>query len=131
MAIGSWDPQGSRSSAIDAAALARFAELSELELLDDLSQHLSAELLGALPGLMQQESEHWSESLSEHSDSDLLHLLRFFTVAENLPGCESAEKSPVIPCAKILRQRGQRIDKELLQWIRQVSKNRYLPYGPL
>jgi hypothetical protein len=52
-------------------------------------------------------------------------------VAENLPGWEAGADSPVIPLAKILRQRGARLDKPLLQWLREVNKNRYLPYGPL
>jgi hypothetical protein len=31
----------------------------------------------------------------------------------------------------MLRQRGERLDKPLLQWLRTVNDNRYLPYGPL
>jgi hypothetical protein len=52
-------------------------------------------------------------------------------VAENLPGWEAGAESPVIPLAKILRQRGTRLEKTLLAWLREVSDNRYLPYGPL
>jgi len=37
----------------------------------------------------------------------------------------------VIPLAKVLRTRGARLDKAFLQWLRQVSDNRFLPYGPL
>ena len=58
-------------------------------------------------------------------------LIRFFAVAENLPGWEAGAESPVIPLAKVLRKRGVRLDKELLQWIREVNENRFLPYGPL
>jgi len=52
-------------------------------------------------------------------------------VAENLPGWEAGQQSPVIPLAKVLRTRGQRLDRDLLQWLREVNDNRFLPYGPL
>ena len=80
---------------------------------------------------MHLDASHWDQVAASHSDDDLLHLIRFFTLAENLPGWEAGETSPVIPLAKTLRQRGMKLDKELLRWIRSVNNNRYLPYGPL
>ncbi len=73
----------------------------------------------------------WQKAADTLSDDELLHLIRFFAVAENLPGWEAQEKSPVIPLAKNLRKRGVRLDKALLQWLREVNNNRFLPYGPL
>ena len=52
-------------------------------------------------------------------------------MAENLSGCEANDKSPVIHISRLLRRRGYRLDKELLLWIRDVNKNRFLPYGAL
>ena len=77
------------------------------------------------------EHSAWLEAAETRPDEDLLDLIRFFAVAENLPGWEAGEKSPVIPLAKALRKRGTRLDKDLLRWLREVSDNRYLPYGPL
>ena len=84
-----------------------------------------------LPALMKIDHNTWRAAAEPLPDDDLLHLIRFFAVAENLPGWEAGADSPVIPLAKILRQRGARLDKPLLQWLREVNDNRYLPYGPL
>lgn len=131
MAVGSWDPGGGSTADIDDTHLRAFIEVSRTEQLGDLKTLLSPEHNAALPILMQLDASAWTNAAGQLSDEELLHLVRFFTVAENQPGCDAGDKSPVIPLAKLLRQRGQKLDKELLQWIRQVSKNRYLPYGPL
>jgi hypothetical protein len=80
---------------------------------------------------MHLDASHWNQVAESHSDDDLLQLVRFFTVAENLPGWEAGETSPVIPLARTLRQRGVKLDRDLLVWIRATNNNRYLPYGPL
>jgi hypothetical protein len=41
------------------------------------------------------------------------------------------ERSPVIWLTKILRQKGGKIDKDLLQWIKTESDNKFLPNGAL
>ncbi|HEY6132205.1 MAG TPA: hypothetical protein VIV27_09305, partial [Halioglobus sp.] len=84
-----------------------------------------------LSGLMTIDYDGWCAATGSLPDGDLIHLIRFFAVAENLPGWEAGTKSPVIPLAKMLRQRGVRLDKTLLLWLREVNDNRYLPYGPL
>jgi hypothetical protein len=131
MAVGSWDPSGGSTADIDDAHLRAFIDLSRTEQLGELIGQLSPEHTAALPNLMQLDGSVWTNAATQLTDEDLLHLIRFFTVAENMPGCDAGEKSPVIPLAKLLRKRGQKLDKDLLQWIRQASKNRYLPYGPL
>ena len=73
----------------------------------------------------------WLNAAEALSDDELRHLIRFFAVAENLPGWEAGERSPVIPLARTLRRRGERLERELLQWLREVNDNRFLPYGPL
>ena len=82
-------------------------------------------------GMMQLEADDWLAAAANLNDDEVLQLLRFFAVAENLPGWEAGPKSPVIPLAKTLRKRGVRLDKIQLQWLRDVNKNRFLPYGPL
>ncbi|MEH6588813.1 MAG: hypothetical protein V7746_01080 [Halioglobus sp.] len=134
MSIGSWDPAAEAASQhinIDAATLARFIALSKNAQLDHLSEHLAGDESQTLSGLMQLESAPWLEAAEDLSSEEVEHLIRFFAVAENLPGWEAGEKSPVIPLAKILRKRGAKLDKSLLQWLRTVNDNRYLPYGPL
>jgi hypothetical protein len=134
MSIGSWDPASdaaAQHSPIETPTLARFVKLSETQQLEQLEQHITGDESQRLSGLMQMDSAPWLLAAQPFSDEDLLHLIRFFAAAENLPGWEAGEKSPVIPLAKTLRKRGVKIDKDLLRWLRSVSDNRYLPYGPL
>ena len=134
MSIGSWDPTAdaaAHSIHIEAATLQRFIELSRSDQLDQLEDLFAGDESQVLSGLMELDSALWLASAESLTEEDLLHLIRFFAVAENLPGWEAGEKSPVIPLAKTLRKRGAKLDKELLRWIRSVSDNRYLPYGPL
>ena len=56
---------------------------------------------------------------------------RALTLAEeSIPGCEGGAKSPVIALARLLRSRGD-YPHDLTPWIKQVSSNRFLPYGSL
>ena len=134
MALGTWDPDAEKAAAeihIDLHQLERFIEWARQDQLDQLSNLLSGDECQTLSGLMHLDASHWIQLADSHTDDDLLQMIRFFAVAENLPGWEAGETSPVIPLAKILRQRGQKLDTEFLQWLRGVNKNRYLPYGPL
>jgi hypothetical protein len=139
MALGTWDPKIDADSSellLIPSLLTRLIgygrEVEEREdTLTGLEQLLSEADKQRLAGLMKVDHALWRAAAEPLPDADLLHLIRFFAVAENLPGWEAGAASPVIPLAKVLRQRGARLDKALLQWLRQVSDNRYLPYGPL
>lgn len=134
MSLGSWDPAAEAASqhiTIDAATLTRFIGFSKNEQLDQLGEHIAGDESQTLSGLMQLEPAPWLQAAEDLSTEELEHLIRFFAVAENLPGWEAGEKSPVIPLARILRKRGAKLDKPFLQWLRSVNDNRYLPYGPL
>jgi hypothetical protein len=134
MSLGSWDPAAdaaAHSVEIEAASLKRFINYSINDQLGELEILIVGDESQVLAGLMQLEHSAWKAAADTLSDDDLLQLIRFFVVAENLAGWEAGEKSPVIPLAKILRKRGMRLDKPLLEWIRKVSDNRFLPYGPL
>jgi len=139
MALGTWDPTIDADNSellLTSSLLNRLIgyaceDVEREDRLIRLEQLLSEEDKQRLAGLMKVEHERWRAAAEPLPDADLLHLIRFFAVAENLPGWEAGAGSPVIPLAKVLRQRGARLDKTLLQWLRQVSDNRYLPYGPL
>jgi hypothetical protein len=96
-----------------------------------LAQLLNEEDKQRLAGLMKIDHEAWRVVAESRSEEELIHLIRFFAVAENLPGWEAGADSPVIPLAGVLRRRGRRLDRQLLQWLREVNNNRFLPYGPL
>ena len=134
MALGTWDPKIESVSSellLDAPLLNRLIAYDREDSLAQLAQLLSDEDKQRLAGLMKLDHGSWRAAAQPLADADLIHLIRFFAVAENLPGWEAGAESPVIPLAKILRQRGTRLDKSLLQWLRHANENRYLPYGPL
>jgi len=134
MSLGSWDPTAESAShniEIETTTLERFINYSRADQLMQLEQLIAGDDNQVLSGLMQIEHSAWLAAAQSLSDDELLHLIRFFAVAENLPGWEAGANSPVIPLAKALRKRGVRLDKPLLQWLREVNDNRFLPYGPL
>jgi hypothetical protein len=132
MALGSWDPgleQSTSGFTIDNTVLEHFIALADQ--LDQLATVLSADEQQLHAPLMQQDQQAWTSAAEGISDEDILKLIRFFTVAEKIPGWEAGEKSPVIYLARALKKRGQKIDRELLLWIKAHSDNHFLPYGPL
>lgn len=134
MSLGSWDPKvESADSALllQPALLRRLIDYDREDQLSQLEQLLSDDDKQRLAGLMKIDHHAWRKTAESLPEDEILHLIRFFSIAENLPGWEAGAESPVIPLAKTLRQRGARLDKPLLQWLREVNDNRYLPYGPL
>jgi hypothetical protein len=134
MSLGSWDPtieSPDNALLLQAEVLRRLIDYDRHDQLQQLDELLSEDEKQRLAGLMKVNHKAWRAAGEPLPDTDLIHLIRFFAMAENLPGWEAGAESPVIPLAKILRQRGSRLDKTLLQWLREVNDNRYLPYGPL
>ncbi|MFT4517818.1 MAG: hypothetical protein ACI9JM_000195 [Halioglobus sp.] len=134
MSLGSWDPTVGTTSGpleLDTALLTRLIAYSRDDQLSQLEELFSAQEKQTLSGLMLINHDNWKSACEPLDEEDLLHLIRFFAMAENIPGWEAGASSPVIPLAKMLRSRGARLDKPLLQWLRDVNDNRYLPYGPL
>jgi len=134
MALGTWDPKIETADStllLQPGLLQRLIEFDRQQQLPQLEQVFSSEDKQHLAGLMKLDHTLWREAVKTLPNDELLHLIRFFAVAENLPGWEAGADSPVIPLAKLLRDRGVRLDKSLLQWLREVNGNRFLPYGPL
>ena len=79
---------------------------------------------------MQADTPSWQTALADHSDEHLIALIRFFTVVEmQLPNWVGGAKSPVISINKVLRSRGQKLDRDMLLWIKANSDNRFIPNG--
>ncbi|NND67183.1 MAG: hypothetical protein HKN19_06315 [Halioglobus sp.] len=134
MSIGSWDPSlGSQAqeTALDSALLARLAAYSRDEQLEQLEDVMSDADKQQWAGVMQIDHDQWRAAVEPLDSAAIGHLIRFLAVAENLPGWEAGAASPVIALAKVLRERGERLDRAQLLWLREVSDNRFLPYGPL
>lgn len=127
MTLGSWEPP-SNNTAIDTEKLEVFANAN----LDNLTEDLTASDIQSYGYLMQLGTEAWRPVANNLDDQMCLDLIRFFTVAEEvLTGWEAGADSPVIALNKELRSRGKPLTKDMLVWIRNHSKNRYLPNGPI
>ncbi|MEZ5571898.1 MAG: hypothetical protein R3E64_07710 [Halioglobus sp.] len=134
MSLSTWDPNIETADSalrLHPTLLQRLIAYDRQEQLSQLEQLLGDHDKQHLAGLMKLDHSEWREAAEPLGNAELLHLIRLFAVAENLPGWEAGAKSPVIPLARLLRDRGARLDKSLLQWLRDVNGNRYLPYGPL
>ena len=131
MAVFTWDPHlGNKSgketaAVIDNDQLASFLRLPEegpFSVLD-----LEAAGVASLQHVMRLDVEVW-EVAEGLPTSEIVHLIRAFTLIEIMPGWEAGAKSPVISLVKILKKR-EEFDVELRKWIKSNSDNRYLPYG--
>lgn len=82
--------------------------------------------------IMRLPKDDWFALKDSLSSEEIISLIKFFTLAEMKYADWSAEeKSPVIWLAKMLRQKGEKLDSKLLQWIKNNSNNKFLPYGAL
>ena len=123
--VGAWEPpsnlDASHARALDsaAAAVAGYSLTVEEGIANSLRQVIAA-------------PPDQRGRLFENRDSRrLVGWLRALTLAEEtIAGCEAGAKSPVIALARLLRARGDYPD-DLTPWIKQVSSNRFLPYGSL
>lgn len=135
MTVGAWDPHHTDAAAdftLDPEVLGSFIALSENGQLADLNSALSSDIKLSQAPLMKLPREQWIELAAGFSDAQLVHLVRFFTLAEmQLSGWEAGADSPVIGLVKALRLRKSPPDKELLLWIKANSDNRFLPNGAL
>jgi hypothetical protein len=134
MSLGTWEPDADADSPTpppDREQLQRFIDISRGDRLAQLETLLGGDESQRLAGLMRVDHALWTQLAGTLSGEELQHLIRFFAVAEALTGCEAGAQSPVIPLARALRKRGEKLPRELLQWLKQVSDNRFLPYGPL
>ncbi|MCX2975813.1 hypothetical protein [Candidatus Marimicrobium litorale] len=134
MSLGTWDPglaSTNAESLLSADTLDRLIGYDRENKLHQLDELLSTDEQQRMAALMKVDHDAWRGVAEPLADAAVIHLLRFFAVAENLPGWEAGAQSPVIPLARILRKRGARLDKPMLQWLREVNDNRFLPYGPL
>ncbi len=131
--LGNWDPnqdQENSTANIDSSILLKFISISESGDLEQMNQHLSQEEIDAHRPLMKTHKDAWAKTAETFNNEQLVHLIRFFTVAEEkLPGWESGSLSPVIWLCRALKSRGAFPDQALITWIKENSRNKFLPYG--
>lgn len=75
--------------------------------------------------------EKWLAWVREESTETIVGLIKILTLLEEkIDGFKVGSKSPVIPLFQLLRRRSG-VPQDLVPWIKQHSRNRFLPYGSL
>jgi hypothetical protein len=136
MTIQSWEPTQPEKQQDEYAVtddfLQRIVLFMSSQKNDDVSIFLTQEEQHNHHFIMRVDKTQWLDKKEQLSTTDIITLIKFFTLAEmQLTDWTAEEKSPVIWLTKILRQKGEGLDKELLLWIKTSSDNKFLPNGAL
>ncbi|CAA0078371.1 Uncharacterised protein [Zhongshania aliphaticivorans] len=133
MTIGSWIPETEKTTmTIDQEWLKRCITISTEDRLDALPTPFTTEEQQKYSVVMRLPQQQWQDAAVELSNDDIIALIRFFTKAEKLiDGWDAGKESPAIWLNKVLRKRGEKLDRELLLWIRNNTDNRFIPNGGL
>lgn len=134
MTLNNWTPQEGISApefTIDKNLLLRFIQIIESNTLDSLETQLSPKEIQSNAPLMRLSHQQWIDNCETLSLVQIKALIRFFTLAEQLPGWQAGNQSPVIGLVKLLKKQKISLDKDLARWIKAHSDNRFLPHGSL
>ncbi len=122
--VQEWSPSPNKLDATHARVLSELSEILELETLN-----VSAQQAGILESALSCPAEAWIDFAQDYSDQELVGWIKALTLWEAYhEAMNLGAKSPVIPLARVLRQRGS-YSNSVTRWIRQHSDNRFLPYG--
>lgn len=131
MAIGSWTPENDKSAlSIDLQWLQRCIVISSEDRLEELPAPFTDDEQQRYGVFMRVSQAHWQAATADFSNDDIVALIRFFTRAEKLiNGWDAGKESPAIWLNKVLRSRGEKLDRDMLMWIRNNTDNRFIPNG--
>ena len=131
MTIGSWDPNEKKTTAndeVNSELLACFIAATK-KLPCELNKILSSEQIQQSQ-IIEASASAWQIAINEFSNEELVLLIQFFTVVEaQLPAWAAGAKSPAILINRELRRRGEKLNKEILLWIKDNTDNRFIPNG--
>ena len=128
MSVGNWTPSATNTvTKAELLQLCSYVENRELNITDD------SKLIGSHAWLMKQNKEFWQPLLTTFEQAELERLLEFFTLIEVArPEWQGGDCNPVIFIAKVLKRQFDAFpDKDTIRWIKTISDNKFLPYGPL
>lgn len=127
MAVGVWEPEKREEKTVDTTLLKRFLAVDTAS--GVISEgDLESAGLASESGIMKLDTAAW-RSTEILQTEEIVGLIRFFTLVESqIAGWDAGAKSPVIPLAKLLKER-EEFTPELRKWIKTTTDNRYLPYG--
>ncbi len=125
MSVDSWQPV-QVAKQLDPTLLRK---LTQLALQYSSADDLTADFTWIQP-LVLIDNKIWAQSALTLENNELIGLIQILTIIEQAKDLDLSDKSPVIPLFKALRKKIG-IDKELVQWVKEHSDNKYLPFGPL
>ena len=126
-----WEPENKKESTIDNGLLDKFIQIIRNCEAGNIKRYLTDVEKNKFY-ILRLSDEIWLQSLNDFDNSELLDLIKFFTLVEmQLDDWISGENSPVIKINKILKKRGIKLDHEMLLWIKKNSSNRYIPNGKI
>ena len=133
MTIGSWDPNKKKITAndeINTELLACFIAATK-KLPCELNTILTNDQLQESQ-IIEASASAWQLAINKFSNEELVLLIQFFTVVEaQLPAWAAGARSPAILINRELRRRGEKLNKEILLWIKDNTDNRFIPNGSL
>jgi hypothetical protein len=128
MTVDSFDPKSVKTEVSDADLTLLCAAARRL---DSEDFGFTAQEIAELAGVSRHPDVDWVAPSQGLSDDDAIALIKLYTLAEGaFPSWQAGGKSPVIPLAAALKQRGAYPD-DLTRWIKANTENRFLPYGNL
>lgn len=139
MTTGVWNPNASSSTQenagdyqLDIDLLKKIITTLNIDDTQSVKNLLSENEIKEHKDIMFLSKETWFTALENFNNEELITLIHFFTLAEvQFMHWQAEEKSPVIWIAKLLRKRKHTISKDLLVWIKNNNKNKFLPFGAL
>lgn len=124
--VDSWQPAPAPASSLPTAQLELIFSLASAPFnREDVSRQLEW-----LEPLARSEKAVWTEVASQMNEAELRQCIEFFTHLEEQCNLDLGSKSPVIPLFKVLKKQVG-IDRDLVQWVKSNTQNKYLPFGPL
>ncbi len=125
MSIDSWQPIKAPKT-IDKSSLEKLITLAE-QVTPETDLTLESTWIQPLAKV---DNKIWAQNAKNLTQTQLVALIKMFTVLEDSQNWSLAEKSPVIALFKQLRKLAG-IDKALVQWVKAHTQNKFLPFGPL
>lgn len=124
--VGKWNPKSVELGVVHEKLLTKATSN-----LQKTNLGLDSDELGMLRPVLQRDQTAW-ESFAIPQESELLvNWIKVLTILErDVSGFELGDKSPVITIHRILKSRND-IPDDLNDWIKQHTRNRFLPYGNL
>lgn len=127
MSVGSWQPEPQSLNTLNQEQV---NPLLEKLAADNGSLAWVAESVDWVEPLAKADKKAWAELSATLKATHLIPLIRFFTLVEKEQNWDLGDKSPVIPLFKQLKK-SEGLDRELVQWVKSHTDNKFLPFGPL